>query len=456
MNKNINNFIYSKILDENKLKKNEEILKNLFYINVNYVDEIFNYVIENGNGYKYGIRNNFFDVDINDNIEEVLESIHRITLHIIDINNFSFEENYCINLRVREKIEEYIFDNLKYKMYIEHELNEDNKFISKKEAVGKYIRDYEFNDENSNEEYLKDIIKSRSKNINKKIKRLKGNCSNFGKIESIYNNKGKIYSATSNVYIEIIENYSKNLLYNNDNIKESKHYYLSNIINYLNSYINKSKKFSEIYYFERSTNILFILNMYKFISRIEDENKRTVLYGTLIAINYLPNIIDNDYFISLFIDILPYEGDYSKFRDYVNGFCFELAFLIIPLYEMVFTFILKEYCNKKEIKCDKFFREFYKEFKIDDIKNIILEREMNIKSYLKCEKKFANENELREFVKAFKKIFDLNIFNRTLGSWVKPFNKKFIKNIKDYNIEEYQKNLKNFLVNIVKMDNYYE
>ena len=452
MNKNINNFIYSKILDENKLKKNEEILKNLFYINVNYVDEIFNYVIENGNGYKYGIRNNFFDVDINDNIEEVLESIHRITLHIIDINNFSFEENYCINLRVREKIEKYIFDNLKYKMYIEHELNKDNKLISKKEAVGKYIRNYEFNDENSNEEYLKDIIKSRSKNINKKIKRLKENCSNFGKIKSIYNNNNdKIYSATSNVYIEIIENYSKNLLYINDNIKESKHYYLSNIINYLNSYINKSNKFSEIYYFERSTNILFILNMYKFISRLEDENKRVVLYGTLIAINYLPNIIDNDYFISFFIDILPDEGDYSKFRNYVNGFCFELAFLIIPLYEMVFTFILKEYCNKKEIKFDKFLSAVYKE---DKIKQIILKKK--IEEDLKYEKRFANENELREFVKAFKNIFDLNIFNRMIGSWIKPFDKKFIKNIKEYNIEEYQKNLKNFLVNIVKMDNYYE
>lgn len=452
MNKNINNFIYSKILDENKLKKNEEILKNLFYINVNYVDEIFNYVIENGNGYKYGIRNNFFDVDINDNIEEVLESIHRITLHIIDINNFSFEENYFINLRVREKIEKYIFDNLKYKMYIEHELNKDNKLISKKEAVGKYIRNYEFNDENSNEEYLKDIIKSRSKNINKKIKRLKENCSNFGKIKSIYNNNNdKIYSATSNVYIEIIENYSKNLLYINDNIKESKHYYLSNIINYLNSYINKSNKFSEIYYFERSTNILFILNMYKFISRLEDENKRVVLYGTLIAINYLPNIIDNDYFISFFIDILPDEGDYSKFRNYVNGFCFELAFLIIPLYEMVFTFILKEYCNKKEIKFDKFLSAVYKE---DKIKQIILKKK--IEEDLKYEKRFANENELREFVKAFKNIFDLNIFNRMIGSWIKPFDKKFIKNIKEYNIEEYQKNLKNFLVNIVKMDNYYE
>ncbi|WP_432291624.1 hypothetical protein [Clostridium baratii] len=456
MSDNINNFIYCKILDESRLKKNERILKTLFGIDMNYVDIIFD-DINNYNGYEYGARCDFFDININYDVKGVLESIHRITLYILDIYNidvsdYFFQENYYSKLGFQEDINTYIFNNLKYKLYIEYELNENSELITRKKAIKKYMETYDsqyklyiYNSDFENK------IENKNRNIIKKIKRLKENYENWEKIESVYIDKNKIYDVVSNAYIEIIENHSKNLFYNDYNIKKTKYYCLSNIISHLGNYINNTRNFSEIYYFERSTNISFILNMYKNITGINDETKKYILYSNLININYLPNIIDNNYFIKFFVNYISKEEDYDKFIEKTNRFCFELAFFTIPLYEMIFASVVKRYCNKKEIEYDTFLGAVYKEFNINNIKNNILNT--GVKKDLKYEKIFIdNNNELREFIKAFNEIFDLNIFNKkNTISWIGKFDKELIKNIKDDNIEEYQKILKSFFVDIINI-----
>lgn len=483
MNKNINNFIYSKILDENKLKKNEEILNDLFAINMDDIfdkisvelyegeimKQIFNYGIDDDDfeydDFEYDdneynkIRNifsNYIEYYFNDyseivdssNIKEFLKGINKITLGILEMNNYSVKEYYCIN----PEIESYIFNNLKYKMYIEYELNKDNKLISKKEAISKYMKTYDSKCKNKDkEDWFKDIVRYKSKNIIRKINRLKKDCIKWGKIENIYVDKNKIYSVTSNVYMEIIENHSKNLFYKNQDIKESKDYYVNNLINHVKKYIDSTETFSEIYFFERSTNILFILIIYIKISRLENKSRNYILYDDLISINYLPNIIDNNLIIDFFINISLDNKYCNELKKNTEECCIELAFLIIPLYEMVFASIVKKYCNKKNIKYDRFLSIVYEEFDIHYIKNIILNNNIKIEETLKYEEKFRDRGkEFREFLTKFNETFDLNIFNKKdFIYWIGPFNKKIIKNIKGHNIKEYQKKLKDFLMNIV-------
>lgn len=384
------------IFERISFKKNiEEILKELHKITLNIMEE-----------YKTPI-NEYFDINIDIDISTYNNILETYILENLKNNIYMYAEyrnRYCSEYIEREDRKR------------EEELSLKSKELTQKEAINQYIyemlneenKDRFFENKETNQDMTEEnVIENKSGNLSDNKKYMKNNSYAWGKIEEIILNKenGRIKSFLSNNYIYILNNYLNNrLLYkikeateceeklqqpknkNETNalkkLKREKRIHNKNLkahtteklIEYADSFINNKVQFYDLYWFERLNNIDFIFNLsYLIDNRINNISiyEKNSLIESMFYIIYLPNIFANDMIMHLFLNIYT-EGKYIKrqaeFEKAVKNLCSNISFFTIPLYNMIFSNVLYEYCKVKQVDISKFVDRVYKKKNIDAIK----------------------------------------------------------------------------------------
>lgn len=463
-------FFDIKFLDTKSIERNRKILKDVFLIDFDNLEDFFEEKIRSKweSGYKqkaidkYKISSNrnieqenngvvtaivkydnkkvqkeyekfakkeakevFKKIDLKQDIEQILKEMHKITLYIMGEYKISLND-YFMCIRQQETynniIEDYIYDNMKNNIYLYKECvkdvneNKDDKkgLLTQQQAIKQYIDNVLKKDEKEKiysskpkkkdtenkdvEESLNsdDIIKYKNSNLSDNKNYIRNNSYIWDKVEEMVRDKdtGKIKAYLSNNYMHILWNYSKNRLLGKykeyskceellekgeKNIELSKikktikinkkifkAHTLKGLMEYANSFVENNVKFYDLYWFERLNNIGLIFNLVyiinKTINNISDENKDNLI-RILYFVVYLPNVFQSSAIINMFIDVYK-EGEYienqKEFESEMLGFCCDLSFFIIPLYSMIFSNVVYEYCYIKKIELSKFVNKVYK------------------------------------------------------------------------------------------------
>lgn len=366
-----NKFIDLNFLKENVIKENRQILKNTFNIDISeLINNIESIYVENKN--------------IGDKINIIFERIHRISISGLGIYNINIEEYFNRNSSIghdykeeskfKNFIEEYIFENFILNMHLAKFYNEDKKEkISQINSIKKYIlsgsddiKKFYFSYEPDGG--IKDIIerqKEYSKKISMNLKQLRRNSNKYEQLNNIFidtsdetGKEKKCYSIISNVFIEMMDNIFKSgyintreRVMNQKKVKYTHHV----LIKRMKDFFNRNISVEEYYFWERINNTMFIQDLYVNVKEsIDGFREQQDLFEYLFPTIYLPNVFLNESFLRNLIVIYMNGNTYYKFKgeyeERINNLCLNLAFLLIPLYNMIFSNILYEFSRLSNVK----------------------------------------------------------------------------------------------------------
>lgn len=438
-----NKFIDFKFLDEESVEKSKEILINTFAIDINNVlPEIRELTIKD---------------ELDFNINEWINKVHPYILKLMNHYNVELYKIFKRSSDLPNRfIDEYLIRNLKLNILLYYtNKNKKNNRISQIEAVKKYINTETdkklkaYYLENDRSERLREY--SRIITINKKkLKDMK-----YQKLIDIFidNNSSKkrnkeCYGIISNIFIEMMQNISK-IGYTNTmtiaNMKRKKRlrYRRDIAIKRAKDFFDKNLDIEENFLWERINNTFFIEELYFNVINIQEQFKeRQDLFEYLFPVIYLPNVFDNGRVIGVLNCIYRNDNNvYYKYKDeFENGvkeLCLNLAFLVIPLYNKIFSVVISEMSKCFDMKLEEFLqssKELYK-------------NPMDLFYYRFNNYRFNEEEYLNLSSNVYERfnidILDLNKLIGLIGN----FNEEFLK-IMEGN-SNYKKTLKEFLLKII-------
>ncbi len=364
-------FMDLNFLDEKVILNNKKILEENFNIDFNRLNDIVGKVKKSS--------------------KSVFTQLHYIAIEILGQYNTKIDDYFKSEITKdgQSIINNYLFENLKSNIFLYEEYqNIDKKEISQIEACKKYIKTQDENTinffglgeeitikANEREEYKKRIT-DYNKKISNNAKRLKEN----NKIIDIFENKYLIktrakhlYTITSNVFINMVENINKNnSITTMKDLKELNrlkfNYYKNNQKSTYEIINNKKNSYSDLYFYERINNNHFVNSLYFEVKKLEKlEIEQQDLFEFLFPIIYLPNVAANRMIIIHMVYIYisnnyyKYKGDFEK---QVKKMCLNLAFFTIPMYNMIFSVALYLWCRKVNENLSKIIKKY-----IDENKN---------------------------------------------------------------------------------------
>lgn len=451
-------FINLNFLDENIVNENEEILKNTFGINI---DKLIKDIQEDIN--KSKLDYDSIIIKIHQNI------ICYIADYNIDIYKY-FKRNSCESNNI---ISQYLLKNIKFNVkmyYINKCKDQENKYISQIDAIKKYIskgNDKDKSNRADKELYLgqekdtQDVLDNKKIELQNRSRQITMNIKKFTEDEDCRNiinmfidksllSKSRTkacYSLTSNIFIDMMWNMNKTIYNNTFSKLESKKkltYNFEVAERRMKSFLNRDIGIEEKYFWERINNVVFVKTL--FFSVIEKENdlrERLDLFNYLLPVIYLPNAFINKEFLVNLILIYRNEPSYYKhkaeFEESVKKVCLHLAFLVIPLYNKVFSVILQRFNKSNILDLNNYMEkldvtEMIKYFEISN------EKYDNKKEFFKAEFRYLSAN-------TFKNInFNIFTLNRLVDG-IGNFQKEFLDIMKT--CPNYRTILKDFILNII-------
>lgn len=433
---------------------------------------------------------------LNDNVNALWEILHNICIK--QLNNYALKfEDYFPSIKNHSNINyysynfyailhSYLLKNIKLHLYLTSTFNSlPNELISFKQAIIDYITRYPPEEGEISQDKLDSLVS----NYRTKFKNFRKDNNILAKkpilyntlVHPIKNNPYEVYKVSSNVFIYTLSNWM-NCKYNykekakikNDVSTNEKSY------DYTSCDFNKTKKFckkflekdidlKDLFVFERIYNIHHTLCSYFYpkiyIDSLSQEEELELFKG-LFPIAYLPNPFENNILIKFFIDIYNDLYKYYNFTEFINGlkkFCLDFSLYFIPLYNMLYTDLVNTYCNLKKINIKEFINTNLHEFgeMVVDYK----------KSYFNMLDKTNFDKTFPEHTALFKPsminkdqifntmnfamtaCFNFNLFNkRSLIEDSFNFKNKILSSF-IYDLDKYQKNLKEFILNVLDNSN---
>jgi hypothetical protein len=223
-----------------------------------------------------------------------------------------------------------------------------------------------------------------------------------------------------------------------------------NILKYIDGFVKHKINFMDLYYFERINNNHFVLELYFNIRRnIYQLDEQISMQQYLYPIIYLPNVFKNSNIIMRLVNIYnnsDYYKNKAKFEEGVRKMCLDLSFFVIPLYNMIFSNLLKCYCDIKDKEnIDGIIKRCAKKNK----KIIIQEYKSKYTAfYRKDLLKIGNEEEFQLMSASLNRKLNFNMFNqnnfiKSIGAFNESIVTELINPIKK---DKYQKNIKKFIL----------
>lgn len=424
------------------------------------------------------------------NINNILENIHCICLNHLrnyqlelkdyfpSINNdlSSLSGMYSNNLGYT--LSTYLFENSNLNLYLSYNTR---YLIQNTISFNKSCKNYFFthdltSEKDSKEDSKKNTISSKISNLRtafkifREVDNLLYDHEVFYKKKNIKKNECyEIYEVLSNILIYTLKKWNK-CKYNYTNFERNNSF--KYIRDFYNSFLKNNLDLKDLYFFERIYNINYTFRLYFsskiFLDDLLSMDEVSILANSLLPIVYLPNVFQNHdilhNFIKLYDNFYRFK-DINEFENGVKRFCFDFGFYFIPLYNMLYSNILHIYCkfNKNNIhdfintsdyiknKIRKYKELYnnpinpynlgYNEIYIDKNKNLFKESNLN-KSEI-----------LQFYILCITTYFDINLFNKTLiFDGIGKFDKNILSSIV-LNNDEYQKNLKKFILSILDSKN---
>ena len=450
-------FLDLKFLDKESIDKNKNILKNTFNIDHKKLES-----------YSESIKKMIDSNPLEGSFEKYFKMIHSYAIDLMGEYNIDIKKYFSRSSYVSYNfIERYLMQNLKLNIYLYHiNSKKEDGHISQIDAVEKYIKTG--TDENAIKYYLDEKDKAEKKKkisdfsriITMNINHLKKIDIRYEKIIDMFvkenldktRNK-KCYKIVSNVFIEMMHNVFQTGYVNVDSkiLNQKKvNYNYDAALERMKKFFDNNVDIEEKYFWERINNTMFIQSLYFNVKSIEKEfREQQDLFNYLIPVVYLPNVFLNEYFLRELICIYKNNQAYYKykgeFEDNVKKLCLELAFLVIPLYNKIFSVILYEitdelnneiiekYIGGREGKyCIKRMKKYF-DFQLDK-KKVYNDELFDLAEYLLLSSSICRKIDFD--------IFELNNVIDFIGS----FDEQFLKTI---NCSDYKLILKDFILKVL-------